>query len=257
MSGRRLFSPSDWAGIRLVAFDMDGTLYSQSRLRWRMLRDLVLHAASKRTLEAAIVIVTYRRIREMLAEAEVPDFDAVLGAATGTATGRSIGTVRAIVEEWIEHRPLRYLAACRHRGAAELFAGLRRAGKIVGIVSDYPAVGKLNALGLKADHVVCASDPRVGVLKPNPRSLEILIEAAGATPDQTVLIGDRANRDGLAATRIGAWPLIRSTTPIEGWQTVAGFDDPLFGGFLQRPLRHGSLSKAAAPSSAGSGRTMM
>ena len=34
---------SDWKGIRLVVFDVDGTLYNQRQLRMLMVRDLLCH----------------------------------------------------------------------------------------------------------------------------------------------------------------------------------------------------------------------
>jgi FMN phosphatase YigB (HAD superfamily) len=229
--GRRL-APSDWDGIRLVVFDVDGTLYSQARLRVRMTRDMLLHTAGTRSLDVIAVIRAYRRIREHLSEREVPNFETVLIAETAAATGRSADAIRSIVDEWIEQRPLPYLAACRYPELAELFAGLRRKAKIIGVLSDYPARAKLTALGLDADHVVCAGDEGIGLLKPNPRGLQAMMEAAGATPFQTVLIGDRADRDGAAAKRAGAWPLIRSAKPIGDWQTFARFDDAIFRNFL-------------------------
>jgi FMN phosphatase YigB (HAD superfamily) len=231
ISGRH-FAASGWDGIGLVAFDMDGTLYSQNRLRVRMLRDLLLHAVSARSLDAVMVIGAYRRIRERLAERQVPRFEDVLVAETAAATGRSPDQVRSIVDEWIERRPLPYLAACRYPGLAELFAGLRRNRKTIGILSDYPARAKLAALGLDADRIVCAGDQGIGLLKPNPRGFQAMIEAAAVKPEQAVLIGDRADRDGVVARQIGAWPLIRSAKPIEGWQTFARFDDALFQAVL-------------------------
>lgn len=232
MTAGRWLGPADWAGIRLVAFDMDGTLYSQYRLRVRMMGDILLDAASRRTLDTMTVLRAYRQIRERLAEHEVADFESVLVAKTASTTARSPDEVRSIVAEWLERRPLPYLAACRYPGLVELFAGLRRKGKVIGILSDYPVSAKLAALGLDADHVVCASDPGIGLLKPNPRGLGAMIEAAGTNPRQTVLIGDRADRDGAAARRIGAWPLIRSAKPSKDWQTFATFDDAIFRDFL-------------------------
>ncbi|MGA2894839.1 MAG: HAD family hydrolase [Xanthobacteraceae bacterium] len=232
MTPGRLLGPPDWDAIDLAAFDVDGTLYSQTRLRVRMMRDVLLDAASRRTPEAIAVLRTYRRLRERLAEQEVSGFETILIAETADATGYALERVRSIVAEWIERRPLAYLRACRYPGVAELFAGLRRRGKTIGIVSDYPAGAKLAALGLEADHVVCASDKAVGLLKPNPRGLCAVIEAAGTSPRQTVLIGDRADRDGEAARRIGAWALIKSPRPIEDWQTFADFDDAVFGNLL-------------------------
>jgi HAD superfamily hydrolase (TIGR01549 family) len=103
---------------------------------------------------------------------------------------------------------------------------------MIGILSDYPVGAKLSALGLDADHTVCAGDAGIGLLKPNPRGLEAIIAAAGTTPSQTVLIGDRADRDGAAAKRAGAWPLLKSAKTSKDWQTFATFDDAIFGNLM-------------------------
>lgn len=73
---------------------------------------------------------------------------------------------------------------CRYPSLPEFFAGLRRKGKVIGILSDYPATAKLEGLGLAADHVVSAGDKGIGLLKPHPRGLEALIAAAGAARRQ-------------------------------------------------------------------------
>lgn len=223
------FAPADWAGIRLVAFDVDGTLYRQSSLRLRMAREMLLHTVMKFDLDAIRVVGTYRRIRERLADEEVPDFDRQLIAETGTATSCAPDKVLAIVSEWITDRPIPYLRGCLYAGVTQLFAGLKRDGKIIGILSDYPATTKLAAMGLTADHVVAASD--VGMLKPHPKGLLSLMRIAGVTASETVLVGDRPERDGRAGQRAGVTTLIRSSKPIEGYQTFATFHDPLFAPF--------------------------
>jgi FMN phosphatase YigB (HAD superfamily) len=222
---------ADWDTIRLVAFDVDGTLYRQRSLRLKMVREMLLQTVMKRDIDAIRVIGAYRRIRERLADEEVTDFDRVLVAETARATSRSPDRVIAIVSEWIEERPMPYLRSCVYGGVTELFEGLRRGGKIIGILSDYPATAKLAAMGLSADHVIVASD--VGMLKPHPMGLQALMSAAGITARETVLIGDRAERDGSAAHRAGVRTLIRSSKPIEGYQTFATFDDPLFAPFRE------------------------
>lgn len=223
------FAAADWASIRLVAFDVDGTLYRQSSLRLKMARDMLLHTVIKRDFDAMRVIGVYRRIRERLADEEVPDFDHALVAETGKLTARSPERVREIVSEWIDRRPIPYLRDCLYAGVAQLFAGLKRDGKTVGVLSDYPAVAKLAGMGLAADHIVSAED--VGRLKPHPQGLLALISAAGADARETVLIGDRAERDGLVGKRAGVRTLIRSSRPIEGYQTFASFEDALFAPF--------------------------
>src|SRR6266436_3863956 len=107
-----MFTPADWRDIRLVVFDVDGTLYSQRLLRLRMARDMVLYSVTKRDLSAIGVVSTYRRIRERLGAEEVVDFDRVLIAETAKATSMSPERVQTIVSEWIETRPLRYFRSC-------------------------------------------------------------------------------------------------------------------------------------------------
>jgi putative hydrolase of the HAD superfamily len=225
------FTAADWRDIRLVAFDVDGTLYRQRPLRLRMGRDMVIHTVAKCDLNAISVVSNYRRIRERLAAEEVVDFESVLIAETAKATSMSPERVHAIVFEWIEKRPLRYLRSCVFSGVPQLFAGLQRAGKKIGIFSDYPATEKLAAMGLAAHHVVAASD--VGLLKPHDRGLQSLMAAAGATARETLFIGDRVDRDGAAGERAGVRILIRSSKPIETFQTFKTFHDPLFDPFMQ------------------------
>jgi putative hydrolase of the HAD superfamily len=226
-----MFTPADWGDIRLVAFDVDGTLYRQRPLRLRMGRDMVLHAVAKRDLSAIGVINAYRRIRERLGDEEVVDFDRVLIAETAKATSMSPASVQTIVSEWIETRPLRYLRSCLYSGVPQLFAGLQRAGRTIGIFSDYPATAKLAAMGLAAHHVVAACD--IGLLKPHAKGLESLMAAANATARNTLFIGDRADRDGVAGQRAGVRTLIRSSKPIQAFQTFRTFHDPLFDSFMQ------------------------
>jgi HAD superfamily hydrolase (TIGR01549 family) len=225
------FTRADWPDIRLVAFDVDGTLYNQLPLRLMMGRDMLLHSVMKCDPKSIRVVGAYRRIKERLAVEEVVDFDRVLVAETGKVTSTSPERVHDIVSEWIETRPLRYLRSCLFSGVPQLFAGLQRAGKKVGIFSDYPATAKLAAMGLAAGHVVAASD--VGLLKPHAKGLESLIDAAGVTAQETLFIGDRADRDGEAGRRAGVRVLIRSSKPIAQFQTIKSFHDPLFDPIMQ------------------------
>jgi len=227
-----MFACSDWDGIRLVAFDVDGTLYRQRPVRWRMARDLLIQSVLKCDFSALAVLANYRLIRERLSSEEVINFERVLIAETAAATASPPDMVRAIVSEWIEERPLAYLASFLYSKLHELFAGLRREGKLIGILSDYPAEAKLMSLGLTANHIVTAGDEDVGVLKPHPRGLTSLMAKAGVSAHATMLIGDRPDRDGAVARRVGARVLIRSSKAIAGWQTFSNFDDAVFAPFL-------------------------
>lgn len=223
----------DWDSLRLVAFDVDGTLYRQSTLRLRMAADMLVHAARTRSLAHIHILRAYRRLREQLGETETDAFEPILIERTAAAGHTTPEVVRSLVEHWMEQRPLSHVARCRYPALLELFQGLRARGKIIGILSDYPVEAKLQALGLSADHMVWAGEPGVGILKPHPRGLQQLMSIAGVEPGQTLLIGDRAERDGEAARRAGAQALLRSDKPLPGWRTFRRFDDPLFAPLLK------------------------
>ena len=218
----------NWDEIRLVAFDVDGTLYDQRGLRFCMLREMVISSIRRRGIGFARILRAYRQIREQLGDSLHEDFERELISRTATLVGCSEDQVQSIAEEWLEQRPLRHLIRFRYPRLAELFRALHEHGKIIGIFSDYPARKKLEALELDADFIVGASDEDVGVLKPHARGLHVLMAQASVTPEQTILIGDRPERDGLAAQAANVRALILSRNPISGWQTFGSYDDPLF-----------------------------
>jgi putative hydrolase of the HAD superfamily len=217
-----------WDEIQLVVFDVDGTLYDQRGLRLRMLREMLLASIRSRDIDFVRILRSYRRIREHLGEALHEDFERELTSRTAVLVGCSEQRVRATAGEWLERRPLRHLIRYRYPHLPELFQRLRQQGKKIGIFSDYPARDKLAALGLDADVMVCASDADVGVLKPHPRGLHVLMSRAAMNPEQTIMIGDRPERDGQVAHAANVHPLIFSRKSIEGWQTFSRYDDPLF-----------------------------
>ncbi|WP_245277957.1 hypothetical protein [Rhizobium leguminosarum] len=116
----------DWGSIRFVIFDVDGTLYNQRRLRLRMAVELIVDAVARGSLTNLRVLRAYRSLRETIGEEEIDDFQACLMARTVARTGQPAERIEAIVSEWIERRPLAYIASCRYDGLVELFAALRR-----------------------------------------------------------------------------------------------------------------------------------
>jgi phosphoglycolate phosphatase len=222
----------DWSTIDLVVFDVDGTLYDQRRLRLGMLRQLMGHTWQSRSLDTLLILRTFRRVREALGELgddqAGADFITLQYAQTASRHGTTPAAVRALTDEWMERRPLPLLAACRYPQVAELFAGLRAAGKRVAAFSDYPAVAKLAALGLRADVVVCATDPGIARLKPDPAGLLAILRQTGVAPERALMIGDRFDRDAAAAERAGMRALIRSRQAHARWATFRGYDDAVF-----------------------------
>lgn len=217
----------DWQRIQAVVFDVDGTLYDQRALRLRMARELALGCLRRpATLAEVRILRTFRRLREGLAEQEEAGIIRLQYERAAARLHLPPARVEAVVAEWILERPLPHVAACRHPGARRLFAALRRGGRHLGVWSDYPAAGKLAALGLAADVVVCATDPEVDRLKPQPDGLARLLEQLSVPPGEALMVGDRDERDGEAARRLGCPYLLLSAAPA-GAREFAGFAELL------------------------------
>ncbi len=225
-------STVDWEKYKLVIFDVDGTLYNQKKLRFSMLYQLLKQAILTLDFSVFPIIKYYRNYREHLGDHEVSDFDTVLIKKTSDVTGYSEAKVISVINEWIEIRPLKFLNAAKFEGLDELFSALRKSGKIIGILSDYKARAKLEALGLKADLIVSAQDNEVKLLKPNPQGLKVIIQKSGFSPNETILIGDRDERDGECARRANVDYLIKAMK-MKSQNTFINFDDELFSPLLK------------------------
>lgn len=220
--------PSIWKERDLVVFDLDGTLYDQTRLRARVAVSLLLDAVRTGNLKTLKVLKAFRACREALAHDPSHDFVERQFADTADRCQCSKEYVENIVSEWFDRRPLAFLAACRYRGVENLFQGLRQSGRFIAVLSDYPAAEKLDALALKADLVVSATDPDVLRLKPDPAGLAKILRTAGISADRSLMVGDRFDRDWAVADRFGMDALIRSDRPDPRCATFRTYGDPLF-----------------------------
>ena len=203
-----------WSRLRVVVFDVDGTLYDQRPLRRRMWLALIAHCLARpREITVLRTLRLYRRLREELAEEASEAIGRLQYERPASLLGLSPEAVQLAVETWMHQRPLPLLRRCRYPGVERVFEALRASGRTIAIFSDYPAEAKLKALGLRADIAVCATDPDVQRLKPHPLGLQRVLERAGAGPEECLFIGDRDERDGACARRLGVRYLHKAATP--------------------------------------------
>ena len=238
-------APIDWDTVDLVVFDVDGTLYDQRRLRIAMLGTLAMAALRTGDARTLRTIRAYRRVREELGSSSTGPFRDREYGLTAERAGVSPRFVMQVVDEWMHRRPLPLLAGAAVPGGAAVFAALAARGTAIGILSDYPAAAKLDAMGLHADHVVCATDPDIDRLKPDPAGMGRLLDRAGISPRRAVMIGDRIDRDVEVARRSGMRALLRSRRPVKGLATFATYADPLFAPLLAGPRQHRAVPVSA------------
>jgi HAD superfamily hydrolase (TIGR01549 family) len=197
----------DRRALKAIVFDIDGTLYRQGPLRRAMLARLLTAYAVRplagwRTMTA---LRAYRHAQEQLRGAACGD---VMAAQIGLAcerTGLAHAIVAEHVERWMEREPLAIVRRHRQPGLVEFLDACRARGVRLATLSDYPGDDKLRALGV-ADYfelTLCAQEPAVGVFKPDPKGLRVALERLGATPLETLYVGDRTDVDAAAAAAAG------------------------------------------------------
>lgn len=206
----------EWGRIRAVIFDVDGTLYAQSRLRRKMLYDLIgYYALRPWRLREMLILRRFRAEREKRAGIECEGLESAQYDWCAANGGASVETIRQVVNRWMFRHPNQYLPACVYPGTKSFFEALRRQSIAVGIYSDYQAHDKLAAMGLAADVVVSSTDPGIDRLKPSPHGLLHVAKSFGLAPAECLFIGDRPELDGLCAERAGMPYLIVDKQPFK------------------------------------------
>ena len=202
----------EWQAVRMVVFDLDGTLYDQRRLRSRMAFRLLRHCLT-RPQDARILrwISTFRRCREELADAEAAGIRDQQYRRPASTLGIDHRALEEVVRIWMHERPLDYLRECRFPEVERLFDVLRERGTKIAVLSDFPVATKLERLELRVDIVVTAEDPEVDRLKPHAAGLQYLLKRTGIPPQRCLLIGDRDDRDGECARRLEVPFLLKSS----------------------------------------------
>jgi FMN phosphatase YigB (HAD superfamily) len=193
--------------LKIVIFDVDGTLYRQGPLRRTMLLRLLRHTASRPVdgLRTVRLLRAYRHAQEALRGTIDPDIAAAQMRLACNRTNTDAAVAAASVERWMEREPLPYLAQCIQPGLIDFLDACTRRGVRLAALSDYPADAKLHALGIadRFELALCAQAPEVGVFKPHPRGLHVAVERLGVEHHECLYIGDRVDVDAGAAAAAG------------------------------------------------------
>lgn len=188
--------------IRAVLFDVDGTLYRQRPMRLLMAAELGALALRQPRRAPAVwrTLSAYRKAQESLRGREDAHAARQLELAASRAR-MSTEDVAAIVDEWMVERPLKYLARCRAAGLVDLLEFLSARRVQIGILSDYPAQKKIDALGVSHyfSIVLCGGDADVGAFKPSPRGFLAACARWQLDPGDVLYVGDRMDADAAGA----------------------------------------------------------
>lgn len=193
--------------IRALLFDLDGTLYRQGPLRWRMLLALARECLRPGGFGRFRAIQVFRKMREEMRDlgAGQADLERAQFERPALACGMPADAMRALIEDWMFRRPLPLLPAVTRPELPELLDALAERGIRVGVFSDYPAEEKLAAMGLagRFEPVLAATDAEIHAFKPHPAGLLHACKLWDLEPGQVLYVGDRPELDAEAARRAG------------------------------------------------------
>ena len=219
--------------MNTLIFDVDGTLYDQTRVRrrmlWRLLRaHLGEPAQGLSTLRA---LRAYRKAQEYLRTCNFcgEDVSESQRELASQWTGMHKEVVTSKVARWMESEPLDLVARSIRDGVLEFLQDAKNHGLRLAVFSDYPAAAKLDAMSLTRffDVVVSAQDPEVQRFKPDGRGIEVTLGRLGVEKDRALYIGDRPDVDAAAASRAGIPCVIigrkRGRTNSPSWTAVSGY----------------------------------
>lgn len=186
--------------VSAIIFDLDGTLYSQKKMHMYMFYKIFLYYFLKpKDIWELRVLYYFRKKRyevkdckniEKLQYENISDFLNI-----------SESEVRRIINYWMHESPLDCIKKCKYEYIEELFKKIKIMNIKIAVVSDYPVKEKLEALGLKADVLVCSTDEDVDAFKPNPNGFIMASKKLSIPKEKCVVIGDREDKDGEASRR--------------------------------------------------------
>lgn len=194
-----------WDDLELVIFDVDGTLYGQSKLRKIMLLKLLLYYTFRPwRCKELLILYHFRKEREKKAGYKGYNLEDEQYLWCARKMNIKVDAVKEVVNQWIFQAPNQYLKSCIYPGVPDFLAALKTKKIKTAVYSDYNSTAKLNHMQIKVDLEISSTDQQVNSFKPNTEGLNFILTAMDLTDKTKCLyIGDRYELDGICAKRTG------------------------------------------------------
>ncbi len=189
--------------VRAVIFDLDGTLYDMKPLFKPMLTALLFPHMLR--------LPRYMSARRTFMGHDFGNGESLLKKLASETARREGANDETEIRRWIDRQF--YPAFCRvlpffrksRPGLDETLRKLKNAGTKLGLISDFARIPeRLQALGIDStlfEHLV--STESEGCLKPCTRPFEKLAQSWNIANETILVVGDRSDTDGEAATGLG------------------------------------------------------
>jgi len=191
---------------RIIITDLDGTLYFQIPVQICMCIELCIYYVIhfNRIMEL-ILLLKYRKQHNQDISLDLLDF--------ASENKISVEKMSHLIETWLINRPLKWIRIFKDYKLIKLLNTLKKDVKIV-VYSDYPTEQKLQALNFVSDEEFFYDNKEIIFMKPNSQGLDYIIKKLKVKKEEILVIGDREDKDGLAALKCGVDFIILSKNPI-------------------------------------------
>ena len=194
--------------IRGILFDVDGTLYNQRYLRYRMIVKLLKFFLinPKRTYKEAKIVYFFRKNRELLRykKESVCPLKELQYIKVAEHFVVPVEEIKTIIKKWIYLYPFDYLKDSMFSNLESFLDLAKKMGLKLGVFSDYPAQDKLRAMGIDRyfDLVISADDIEINAFKPSFKGIEMVLSKWNLAKHELIYVGDR-EIDRMCAEDIG------------------------------------------------------
>jgi putative hydrolase of the HAD superfamily len=203
--------------FKAVAFDLDGTLYHNYRLNFRLVPFIIKEQRLLRAFGKART-----RLRKSGGEMSCDFYEAqakIVGEILGERAEKAKEKIEKLIYRgWEDH--FKKVRLFPH--VEETLGALRKNGITLGLLSDFPPETKLKNLKISGcwDAVVCSE--QAGYLKPDPAPFLEMAERMGVPPEQILYVGNSVSYDVAGAHKAGMKAaLVRAVPFLPGREKTA------------------------------------
>jgi putative hydrolase of the HAD superfamily len=182
--------------VKAVAFDIDGTLYPNWRMKFFSFPFLLSHLS---------LVMNFSRVRKDLREIEnISDFRATQSELMAKRLGVSAEEAASTVEKIIYKKWENIFKRVRpYSGLQKALEELKSRGFLLGVLSDFPVGNKLNYFRVEGHWDVTMSSEDTGYLKPHTAPFYTLAEKLGCRPEEVLYVGNSYEYDVKGASAAG------------------------------------------------------
>ncbi|MBE2256230.1 MAG: HAD family hydrolase [Ignavibacteria bacterium] len=200
--------------IKAVIFDVDGTLYHPSLLKYLIISEIIknLLLSPLNTIKALKLLRSYRKFHEEIRFSEEDNLFENQILKTAEKHKLRYEDVKIIIDEWFHTKPLKHFNISKRKNLINTFQWLKDNNIIIGLLSDYPCDHKAKALNITEFLTIIKSsmDDDINKLKPHPKGFLRMAELLNLNTDEIIYVGDRYKIDIIGAEKAGMIPVLIS-----------------------------------------------